>query len=146
MTSDAQWTIAGPDLAQRYPDDNPKTVVGAAKPGVQAVPPIAIFMLGQAMQDGEKKYGRFNYREKNVSSSTYYNAIMRHLLAWWDGQDVAEDTLLPHLAHIMACCAILLDAESLEKLNDDRKTAAPGALPRWLQLHTRHLPPTGDRQ
>jgi hypothetical protein len=74
------------------------------------------------MSDGKAKYGPMNWREKRVTSSVYYNAAMRHLMAWWDGEDLAPDSGVHHLAHAMACLAIVLDAESVGKLNDDRPT------------------------
>lgn len=104
-----------------YPDDNPKTVVGLTKPPTRAIPPVAILHLGGAMGDGEVKYGRFNWRDRRVTASVYYDAMMRHMLAWWDGEDVASDSGRHHLAHMMACAAILLDAEASGKLNDDRR-------------------------
>ena len=102
-----------------YPDDNPKTVYGTAKPSVSAIPPSAIIHLGQAMAEGERKYGLFNYRKKRVTASVYYNAAMRHLLEYWDGENVDVSGCHP-LAHVMACCAIILDAELNKSLNDDR--------------------------
>jgi len=103
-----------------YPDDNPKTVLGTSKPSMHAVPPVALLWIGQAMADGERKYGLTNWREKTVSTSVYYDAMMRHLMAWWDGEDVAEDSGLPHLAHVAACVCILLDAQACGSLNDNR--------------------------
>src|SRR5690606_26871442 len=76
--------------------------------------------LGFAMEDGETKYGLFNWREKNVSSTVYYDAALRHLMAWWDGEEFAEDSGVYHLGHVMACCAILLDAAGNGNLNDNR--------------------------
>jgi len=111
-----------PQPAAGYPDDNPKTVLGSKKPALDAVPPIAVLQLGRAMSDGKAKYGPMNWREKRVTSSVYYNAAMRHLMAWWDGEDLAPDSGVHHLAHAMACLAIVLDAESVGKLNDDRPT------------------------
>lgn len=115
-----------------YPDNNPKTIYGVGKPSVSAIPPSAIVHLGTAMAHGEQKYGLFNYRDKTVSSSVYYNATFRHLLEWWDGNDIdtnidpvtGEDTGsgCHHLAHVMACCAIILDAQGYGSLNDDRGT------------------------
>jgi hypothetical protein len=107
---------------EAYPDDNPKTVHGTAKPSISAIPPSAIIHLGQAMANGERKYGLFNYRDKRVSSSVYYNAAMRHLLEWWDGEEVDAESGCHPLAHVMACCAIILDAEGLGSLNDNRGT------------------------
>lgn len=112
------------------PDNNPKTAGGLTKPALHAIPPVALLHLGGAMADGERKYGLCNWRDNEVSASVYYDAIQRHLLAWWDGEDLAVDSRISHLAHVMACCAILLDAESLARLNDDRPM--PGAAGRMI--------------
>ena len=103
-----------------YPDNNPKTLIGTTKPPTHCVPPVAILMLGQAMKDGKEKYGLMNWREHPISSSVYFDAAMRHLLSWWDGEEAASDSGVHHLAHAMACFALILDAQSLEILNDDR--------------------------
>lgn len=116
-------------------DDNPKTVMGSAKPPLHAIPPVALLHLGQAMADGERKYGLVNWRERTVSSSVYYDAMMRHLLEWWDGTDRAADSGRHHLAHVMACCAILLDAENIGRLNDNRP-AVPGGAGAFIADHT----------
>jgi hypothetical protein len=79
----------------------------------------------RAMADGRRKYGHMNWREKNVSSTIYYDAAMRHLMAWLDGQNTAEDSGVHHLGHVMACCAIILDAEAHRNLNDDRPIPGP---------------------
>lgn len=118
-----------------YPDDNPKTIIGTKKPPLHVVPPVAMFHLGQAMADGEAKYGLMNWREHRVSASVYYNAAMRHMMAWWDGENRASDSGVHHLAHAMACSAILLDAESIGQLNDDRPLA--GNLPAFIQANTK---------
>lgn len=102
------------------PDSNPKTAVGLTKPSLRGIPSSALLHLGGAMADGVRKYGLLNWREHAVSASVYEDAIWRHLLAWRDGEDRASDSGRHHLAHIMACCAILLDAGECGKLNDDR--------------------------
>jgi hypothetical protein len=124
-----------------YPDDNPKTIYGVKKPPVSAIPPSAIIHLGQAMAEGERKYGLVNWRDKAVSASVYYNAAFRHLLEWRDGAntDVDVDPVtgedkgsgLNPLAHVMACCAIILDAECQGTLNDDR--GIPGKVHELMQ-------------
>lgn len=116
------------------PDDNPKTTIGVTKPSTDGIPPVAILHLGQAMADGVRKYGKFNWREKRVSVSVYTNAIDRHLLAYRDGEDVARDSGHHHLAHVMSCCAILLDAEACGQLNDDR--GSPGECPNLIDWWT----------
>ncbi len=106
-----------------YPDDNPKTVFGLTKPSMSPVPPAALLHLMQAMADGKQKYGLMNWREKRVSASVYYDAAMRHLMAFWDGEDKASDSGVHHLGHAMACCCLILDAAACGNLNDDRPKA-----------------------
>lgn len=111
-----------------YPDDNPKTAIGATKAPLHLVPPSAIHYLASAFKDGAAKYGPYNWRDQKVSSSVYVGAALRHIGAWWDGANVSSDAGVEHLAHVMACCAIILDAASVGMLNDDRPTN--GAAPR----------------
>jgi hypothetical protein len=121
--------------AAGYPDDNPKTAIGVRKPMLSVLPPVALFQMGQAMKDGKEKYGLMNWRQHRVSSSVYYDAAMRHIMSWWDGEQRAQDSGVHHLAHAMACLAILLDAESIGKLNDDRPLA--GNLPTFIADNTK---------
>jgi hypothetical protein len=100
-----------------YPDDNPKTVYGMAKPSVFNLPPNALLEIGEVMAFGAKKYGRFNWREKRVSFSVYYDAAMRHLFAIRDGQKL--DPERKHAAHVAACMMIILDADDRGNLNFD---------------------------
>lgn len=105
-----------------YPDDNPKTQYGEAKPKMSDTPTVSLKLLGQVHTMGADKYGSFNWREHKVSSTVYYDAAMRHLMAYYDGEDTDPESQLPHLAHVMACCSILLDAKDGETLNDNRPT------------------------
>lgn len=75
------------------------------------------------MENGMGKYGLMNWRDNDVVAHIYYDAAMRHLMSWWDGEDVAYDSKIKHLAHVMACCAILIDAEYNKNLIDDRPRA-----------------------
>lgn len=94
--------------------------MGRTKPSLKSIPVSALLHLGGAMSDGDRKYGLCNWREKPVSASVYYDAALRHLMSWWDGEDVADDSKVHHLGHAMACFAIILDAEATGNLNDDR--------------------------
>ena len=107
-------------IASAYPDGNPKTAFGEAKVKLSDTPTIGIQLMGQVHSNGANKYGRFNWREHMVSSTVYYDAAQRHLMAWFNGETIDPESGLPHLAHVMACCNILLDAEENGKLNDNR--------------------------
>ena len=87
------------------------------------------------MADGEIKYGLLNYRTKAVAASVYFDAKLRHTFAWWDGEDLARDSLRHHLAHDMACDAILLDAMETGNLIDDRGT--PGTFSEMIERLTK---------
>lgn len=125
------------------PDTNPKTHVGLTKPSMRGIPSAALVHLGRVMEDGIRKYGHFNWREHAVSASVYEDAIWRHLLAWRDGEDNAQDSGAPHLAHVMACCAILLDAQANGKLNDNR--GPKGNAPDLIAKFTRNDNETAPR-
>lgn len=118
--------------------DNPKHAYGAAKASTGAIPGTALFYLGAVMKSGEDKYGLYNYREAGVSSRIYLDAINRHLWSWWDGEAVDKDSGLPHLAHVMACCAILLDCKEQSTLTDDR--GRPGKLTDLIRVLGSSIP------
>lgn len=101
-------------------DTDPKLKSGKLKPGMDSVPPVSLLELGAVLDDGKKKYGAMNWRQTPIRASTYYNAILRHLFAWFDGEDLAEDSGLQHISHIMGNCAVMLDAKASGKLIDDR--------------------------
>lgn len=122
---------------------NPKDQVGAKKAPLRYVPSALVIGVSEAMDIGQRKYGPFNWREQPVSAMTYVEAIQRHLAAWVDGQDVAEDTGVHHLKHIGASVGILLDALGIPGgLLDDRPTKGPAAdLLRALDKSTPTLTP-----
>lgn len=117
-------------------DTNPKAAAGAAKPSIHVIPSTALYAAAAAHMDGAYKYGAHNWRVSGVRASTYYAAVQRHLQAWWEGEQIAEDSGVPHLGHALACLNILIDAAACEKLEDDRPPALPdGWLERWRELH-----------
>ncbi len=83
------------------------------------------------------KYGRSNFRAVGVRASIYYDAASRHLNAWFEGEAVDPDSGLPHLAHALACLAIIVDAEAAGKLNDDRMH--PGGYRALINSLTPHV-------
>lgn len=101
-------------------DRNVKTAAAIGKPKLSDVPTVAFFAIGAAMSDGASKYGRFNWRSTEVTASVFYDAMMRHLTAWYAGEDHASDSKIHHLAHLMAGAAIVLDAECHKVFTDDR--------------------------
>jgi hypothetical protein len=111
-----------------YPDNNPKTMIGASKVPLHLVPPSAKHYLAMALADGARKYGPYNWRKAPISISVYKAALERHVDAFWDGEELAEDSKVHHLAHAMACIALMLDSISLGIINDDRPPSGTAAI------------------
>lgn len=103
---------------------NPKDKIGSYKVDLSLLPPVSLVHGAYALMDGAMKYGRFNWRSQPVQAHVYVAACMRHLLAWYDGEEAAQDSGVHHLGHALACCAILLDAEHNRALIDDRPKTA----------------------
>lgn len=104
---------------------NPKQAFGDMKPALQLMPPIAelytcLVLQGAPGKGGAATYGAWNWRGTTILYSTYIGAIRRHLMAVMCGQDNDPKSGLPHLAHLMASAAIVLDAQASGTLVDDR--------------------------
>ncbi|WP_051264107.1 dATP/dGTP diphosphohydrolase domain-containing protein [Rhizobium leucaenae] len=108
----------------KLPSTNPKRAFGARKPSAQFIPPVAILEESAVMALGAAKYGAFNWQDEPIDATTYYSAAIRHLLQWFSGEDVDQESGASHLAHVRACMAILLDAQASGRLVDDRPECA----------------------
>lgn len=90
------------------------------KPNYSLIPADAFEEIVKVFTDGTKKYepngwlGEFTW-------SHYFSKIMRHLWAFWRGEDKDLESGLSHIAHAGADLMILL-AYYLRKINkDDRR-------------------------
>ena len=99
---------------------NPKDAVGIRKAPLSTVPSGVMAEVGVAMLEGARKYGRHNYRIAGVRASVYYDALMRHMLAWWEGEDVDPDSNLSHVTKAITTLVVLRDAMMQDMLTDDR--------------------------
>lgn len=108
-----------------HKDTNPKDAVGIRKAPMSTVSSRVIMETGLAMLEGARKYGRHNYRISGVRASVYYDAAMRHLMAWWEGEDIDPESGLPHPIKAIACLTIIEDARHIGKLIDDRPPRIP---------------------
>ena len=57
---------------------------------------------------GAEKYGDFNWR-KGLEFSRLWGAAQRHQMAFWQGQDLDEESGLPHIAHAIANLMMLME-------------------------------------
>lgn len=101
-------------------DTNPKDAVGTKKVPFSTVPCRVIAEIGLAMLEGARKYGRHNYRPAGVRATVYYDATLRHLMAWYEGEDIDPDSGLSHITKAMAGLAVLRDSMLEKNWVDDR--------------------------
>jgi len=78
---------------------------------------------------GAKKYEPRNW-EKGMAWSRPYDAAIRHLTAWWDGEPCDPETGYSHLWHL-GCCVVFLIAYEIRGVGlDDRpRTHTPPPTP-----------------
>lgn len=70
------------------------------------------------------KYGTINYGKNNWKRGfewhRIWDAIMRHMNQFWEGEDDDEESKLPHLAHAAASLAMLIEHFDKDLGRDDR--------------------------
>ena len=89
------------------------------KSGVDQIPPYILLELGEVYSFGSKKYGRGNWL-LGIEWSRFYGSVLRHLLAFWMGEDYDEESHLSHLAHAMWGIAALRHFQVYDLGEDDR--------------------------
>lgn len=99
---------------------NPKDAVGIKKAPLSTVSAAVMAEVGVAMLEGALKYGRHNYRGVGVRASVYYDATIRHLFSWWEGEDTDADSGMSHITKAIASLTVLRDAMIQDKVEDDR--------------------------
>lgn len=140
--SGPRYKLATPaDMAKVYGPttkaSNPKDAVGCDKVPLHLWPTSATIGGALALLHGMLQYGRSNWRAVGVKASIYHDALQRHAAAWWEGEDLDPDSGLPHLYHVLACAAILVDAGACGNLTDDR--AYPGGYRSFIDSMTSHV-------
>lgn len=103
-----------------FKDTNPKDKISQSKIPYHVTPMPVIAELSLAFLEGARKYGSYNWRIARVRSSVYYSAALRHLNAYWEGEDTDPDSGLPHLVKAIACLTILRDSQIIGNETDDR--------------------------
>lgn len=93
-----------------------------------AIDPTALMELGNVAGYGGKKYARSNYL-KGYKWSLNYDAMNRHMLAFWSGEELDPESGMPHMAHA-AWHALALTSFAKHKLGTDDRWTAPKPTPK----------------
>lgn len=116
-----------PTPAYTYPEDGETRIVDPVTGGAKgsklaqlgAVDPLALLEVAKVAGYGGEKYERYNF-VKGYRYSLSYDALQRHLLAFWGGENTDPESRLPHLAHAAWHCLALLTF-SLRGLGTDNR-------------------------
>lgn len=85
----------------------------------ELIPMDALGKIAEIYNFGSKKYEDHNWR-KGYDWSLSYGAMMRHLGAFWEGEDTDPESGLPHMAHAGWHCLTLLTFMQEHPELDDR--------------------------
>jgi hypothetical protein len=105
---------------------NPKDAIGVLKYAMSYVSAPVLAEIAVGMTEGGHKYGRHNYRVIGVRASIYYDATMRHLMQWWEGEDIDPDSGLNHVTKAITSLVVLRDAMIQQMFTDDRPPKSRG--------------------
>ena len=93
----------------------------AGKPDMTLLPRAGKEEIAKAFMYGQKLYGRKNYL-KGMEWTRLLAAAERHVTAFNDGEDFADDSKVHHLGHAGACIMMLLEYYTKKIGTDNRKT------------------------
>lgn len=97
----------------------------AGKLRFDLIPAAALEALAEVYTVGAAKYEDRNW-ERGMRWGRVFAAVMRHLWAWWRGEDADPETGLSHLAHAAWGCLALIEYGRTHRELDDRPRAGSG--------------------
>lgn len=92
------------------------------KPRTDLLPTDVLEGVAQVLTVGAKKYADRNW-EKGMKWSRPYGALLRHLWAFWRGEELDPETGLPHIDQVVTNAMFLARYWRTRKELDDRPQA-----------------------
>lgn len=99
-----------PELASR---------LNTGKPKLSFIPLWTLFGEAKVWEHGAQKYEAHNWR-KGQPWTQCYDSLMRHLNEWLSGNDIDEESGLPHLDHAACNLRMLLTYRKTHPELDNR--------------------------
>ena len=84
-----------------------------------AIDPLSLLELAKVAGYGTEKYERYNFL-KGYAWSLSFDAMMRHALAFWAGEDNDPESHISHMAHAAFHCLALIAYTRCNQELDDR--------------------------
>ena len=104
---------------------NPKDGIGVAKRPMSYLPALVLQECGVAMMEGGLKYGAYNWRVAGLRASIYFDATFRHVMDWWEGEDIDPDSGVSHITKAITGLMAIRDSMIYGNWVDDRPPANP---------------------
>jgi len=99
--------------AIKYDEDKPRT---------DLLPANVLLQVAKILGYGAKKYNDYNYLQGDgLPHSKPFGATLRHMFAYWDGEDLDKESNAHHLDHAITELLMLKDEINRGKGKDDRK-------------------------
>ena len=108
----------------RVTDPNTGGQKGAKPERFSLLPFDALDEIVRSYDYGAKKYSPHNWR-RGYAWSLSFDALMRHLTAWWEGENIDPESGHSHLAHAGWHVLALLWFQLNAKGTDDRLATQP---------------------
>lgn len=120
--SKSQGAHSGPTQTMTY--DEPtgearKSAESATKPRLELLPSAALEQIAEVLTYGAAKYDANNWC-RGARWGRYFAALLRHVFAWWRGEDRDAETGFSHLAHAGCCLLFLMEYQRNGWGTDDR--------------------------
>lgn len=109
------WQRPSQPEALPFIDDNPQSLneqyaeievvrqaglkLDNGKPRHSLIPKGSISSVIAVLEFGAKKYEANNWQKVDNAKERYYDAAMRHIDSWWNGEKFDQETGIHHLAH-----------------------------------------------
>lgn len=116
---------------------NPKDMAASTRVRFSAVPMNVVAEAALGMTEGMSKYGRHNYRIAGARASVQYDAAMRHLNAWWEGEDIDAKSGLSHITKTITALIVLRDCQMRGIVVDDRPPASAPFMDSFNEISAR---------
>lgn len=91
------------------------------KIGYDQIPIEMLTELAKVFDFGASKYSRDNWK-LGTDWHEFYGSALRHIFAWWDGENLDQESGLNHLAHAICNLTFLIYYQQHGVGIDDRKT------------------------
>ncbi len=134
------WTPLTQSDETRVTDPDTGGQKGEKLAQLGAIDPTSIMDVARVAGYGAQKYARYNFT-LGYRWSLSYDALQRHLHAWQAGDNLDDESGLPHLAHAAWHCLTLLTFQRFDRGTDDRfplrlDENGPFDVSRYADYHT----------